>query len=566
MGKSVYTINADSPSVNGTATMETKNGVTKAAVKDEPKPEAGKFRTVLPQILASTAKNFLLLDLGMAVALPTIVIPALRGLKNRAPDEFLHFTPVQASWFGSVAYICQPVGSILSGIVLEPLGRKRSMILVNIPHIIAWLMLYRAGSLEEMYIAAILLGLGVGFMEAPIVTYVGEICQPSIRGILTSCAGVAVMLGFFVVFLLGTFTTWRITAAICVSVPLLTMIAICFVPETPMWLLSKNRNDDARKSLQWLRGWVSPEAVEKEFQDMQRYNRTAAQCTPCQKTQNPKCEHPPPSEWMKLKELMRKRNLRPFALVMLLFVFGQLSGLTGMRPYLVQIFQAYGVPLDANWATVSTALLGLAANIVCMVSIKFVGKRRLALFSFVLTSLSCLSLAVYAYNVFPPGWSSSDAHTSVNTANGLNYLAMFLFFTLAFATSVGVHPVPWILLSEVFPFKNRSLACAITAALNYTMTFVTTKTYFNLESSFSLPGVILFYGICGSIGVLFVYFFLPETEKRTLEDIELYFSDNSRKLTDIHIERYHKKKAVIVDPDSKPKQGIDNVAYSECEK
>lgn len=568
MGKSVYTINADSLSVNGTATMEGKNGLVKTMGGEEPKPEAGKFRTILPQILASTAKNFLLLDLGMAVALPTIVIPALRGLKNRAPDEFLHFTPVQASWFGSIAYICQPVGSVLSGIVLEPLGRKRSMILVNIPHIIAWLMLYQAGSLEEMYIAAILLGLGVGFMEAPIVTYVGEICQPSIRGILTSCAGVAVMLGFFVVFLLGTVTTWRITAAICVSVPLATMIAICFVPETPMWLLSKNRKEDAQKSLQWLRGWVSPTAVEKEFQEMQRYNKNAAQCTPCQKSQNSKCDHPPPSEWMKLKELMRKRNLRPFALVMLLFAFGQLSGLTGMRPYLVQIFQAYGVPLDANWATVSTALLGLAANIVCMVSIKFVGKRRLALFSFTLTSLSCLSLAVYAFNVFPPGWSSSDAHDSVNTANGLNYLAMFLFFTLAFATSVGVLPVPWILLSEVFPFKNRSLACGITAALNYAMTFVTTKTYFNLENSFSLPGVILFYGICGAIGVLFVYFFLPETEKRTLEDIELYFSDNNRKLTDIHIERYHRdKEAAITDhSDSKQKQGVDNAAYSESEK
>lgn len=74
-----------------------------------------------------------------------------------------------------MAYICQPIGSVLSGIILEPLGRKRSMILVNIPHIIGWLMLHFAGSLEEMYIAAILLGLGVGFMEAPIVTYVGEI-------------------------------------------------------------------------------------------------------------------------------------------------------------------------------------------------------------------------------------------------------------------------------------------------------------------------------------------------------------------------------------------------------
>ncbi|XP_055542460.1 facilitated trehalose transporter Tret1-like [Wyeomyia smithii] len=564
MGKSVYTINPDSPSVNGNA-VEVKNGILSTTTgENNPKPEVGKFRTVLPQILASTAKNFLLFDLGMAVAFPTIVIPALRGLKNRAPDEFLYFTPAQASWFGSVAYICQPIGSVLSGIVLEPLGRKRSMILVNIPHIIGWLMLHFAGSLEEMYTAAVLLGLGVGFMEAPIVTYVGEICQPSIRGILTSCAGVAVMLGFFVVYLLGTVTTWRITAAICVSVPLATMIAICFVPETPMWLLSKDRKEDARKSLQWLRGWVSPQAVEKEFQEMQRYSANAAKCTSCQKTQAVECGHPPPSEWMKLQELMRKRNLRPFVLVMLLFAFGQLSGLTGMRPYLVQIFQAYGVPLDANWATVSMGLLGLLANIVCMIFIKFVGKRRLALFSMSVTALSCLSLAIYAFHVFPAGWTSFDVHKEVNTANGLNYVPMLLFFLLGFATSVGVLPVPWILLSEVFPFKNRSLACGITAALNYVMTFVTTKTYFNLESAFSLPGVILFYGICGSIGALFVYFFLPETEKRTLEDIEIYFSDNKRKLTDIHIERFSNQQKT--EKSSASRQGIENAAFNESEK
>lgn len=54
-------------------------------------------------------------------------------------------------------------------------------------------MLYYATSLTEIYIAAILLGLGVGFMEAPIITYVGEICEPQIRGILTSCAGILLL-------------------------------------------------------------------------------------------------------------------------------------------------------------------------------------------------------------------------------------------------------------------------------------------------------------------------------------------------------------------------------------
>uniref|UniRef100_A0A182VVZ1 Major facilitator superfamily (MFS) profile domain-containing protein n=1 Tax=Anopheles minimus TaxID=112268 RepID=A0A182VVZ1_9DIPT len=567
MGKTAYTI-------NGTTNGTTINGRDDTKVQpedDKQRQEVSNFRRILPQILASTAKNFLLLDLGMAVAFPTIVIPALRGIKNRAPDEFLHFTPQQASWFGSIAYICQPVGSVLSGIILEPLGRKRSMILVNIPHIIGWFMLHFAGSLEEMYTAAILLGLGVGFMEAPIVTYVGEICQPSIRGILTSCAGVAVMLGFFMVYLLGTVTTWRTTAAICASIPIATMIAICFVPETPMWLLSKNRADDALKSLQWLRGWVSPKAVEQEFQEMKRYSLHSAKCAICEKSGATTCQHPPLTEWAKLKELTRKRNLRPFVLVMLFFVFGQLSGLTGMRPYLVQIFQAYGVPLDANWATVSTGLLGLMANIVCMVSIKFVGKRRLAIISMSVTAISCISLSIYAFNTFPPGWTSFDNHPGTSHITSLGYIPMVLFFMLAFFTSVGVLPVPWILLSEVFPFRNRSLACGITAALHYVMSFVTTKTYFNLESAFSLPGVILFYGVMGMIGLGFVYFFLPETEKRTLEDIELYFSDNKRKLTDIYIPRRNRDEEMVavvskLAEKANEKQGISNAVFTEDDK
>lgn len=62
---------------------------------------------VYQQILASTAKNFLLLDLGMSVAFPTIVIPALRGLKYRDPSETLEFSAVQASWFGKNSTIRQ---------------------------------------------------------------------------------------------------------------------------------------------------------------------------------------------------------------------------------------------------------------------------------------------------------------------------------------------------------------------------------------------------------------------------------------------------------------------------
>lgn len=234
--------------------------------------------------------------------------------------------------------------------------------------------------------------------------------QPSIRGILTSCAGVAATLGFFIVYLLGSVLDWRTVALCCLSVPLTTIVAISFVPETPLWLLSKDRKTEALKSLQWLRGWVPSHIVEKEFGEMQRYSENANSCIICSKA-DIKCTHPAPTTKERLKELLRKRTIKPFLLVIVLFVFAQFGGLAAMRPYMVQILKAYGTPIDANWGTVSfeylsiwkiiniklilqviMGLMGLIANIVSMCIVKVVGKRKLTLFSLFGTSLCCISI------------------------------------------------------------------------------------------------------------------------------------------------------------------------------
>lgn len=95
------------------------------------------------------------------------------------------------------------------------------------------------------------------------------------------------------------------------------------------------------------------------------------------------------------------------------------------------------------------------------------------------------------------------------------------------------------------------------------MAFITTKTYFNLESSLSLPGLLLLYSVFDVIGLIFIFFFVPETERRTLEEIELHFSDNNKKLTDIKIrknvdmaEEKRRKSTTMV-----AAVGVDNKAY-----
>lgn len=76
---------------------------------------------------------------------------------------------------GSISYLFKLFGSILSGWITEPIGRKRAMFIVNTPHLIAWTLLHYSSTLFEIYAAHALFGFGVGLMEAPIVTYVGEI-------------------------------------------------------------------------------------------------------------------------------------------------------------------------------------------------------------------------------------------------------------------------------------------------------------------------------------------------------------------------------------------------------
>lgn len=168
-----------------------------------------------------------------------------------------------------------------------------------------------------------------------------------------------------------------------------------------MWLLSRNREDDALKSLQWLRGWVSAAAVDKEFKDMKRYSENSNKCVKCQKS-DLKCTHPRPSFIDKLKELRRKRTMKPFILVMMLFGICQFSGVNAMRPYLVQLFQAYGVNVDAQYGTVIFGLVGLVANIIAMIVVKYVGKRNLFLFSIVGTATSTIALGelIFLYFIF----------------------------------------------------------------------------------------------------------------------------------------------------------------------
>lgn len=124
-----------------------------------------------------------------------------------------------------------------------------------------------------------------------------------------------------------------------------------------------------------------------------------------------------------------------------------------MRPYVVQIMKAYGVPIDANWATVIMGFVGLIANIILLCVVKAFGKRRIILFSMVGSIMSCAALGFYGFTHIPKGWSSFEKHTNMELVGTDNYFPMYAIISLNFFTALGLAAIPWMLLSEVFPFK-----------------------------------------------------------------------------------------------------------------
>lgn len=492
-------------------------------------PSVSRLRSVVSQLLACMAPNLLLLDLGMAISFATIAVPDLLDA-----TEGLSLNKSQASWFGSLSYLTQPFGAILSGPIVDYFGRKKATFMVNIPHLLAWILMYFASNVPMLFIANGLLGLGTGLMEAPINSYVGEITEPSIRGALCTVTQLFTALGVLVMYYLGTVMDWRQAALICICAPLASMLFILTVPETPVWLLSRGREKDALKSLCYLRGWTTAENVREEYDQLSVYSKKLQRCVICCKTEEDDtkdCEHYRMNFmrrfFLKFRYVMiTKETLRPFTLIIMYFLFHSMTGFNPIRPNMVNVCSAFGMPYDGKHIVLMVGILTFVTSCLTVLLIKMLGKRKLAISAMFCAALSCMALSIYAKNNLPSTVFSYDVSTFPTE---LSYIPLVFFYCLTIFHGFGI---PWVLLGEVFPFRSRAAAQGFAAAGNYLIMFVGSKTFLNFETNYALTGAFSLYAAFGFAGAIYLYFFLPETEGKTLQEIESYYSGKFRHFAD----------------------------------
>lgn len=338
-------------------------------------------------------------------------------------------------------------------------------------------------------------------------TYVAEVTQPKLRGILASTSTIAVISGILMQFLLGSFLQWRTVAAVSFASPIISFILLFFVPESPHWLITKNRFLDARHSLAWLRGWKNINEIEGEFKELI--------------DQISKASAPQEQNW---KLYTKKSFYWPYSLVCFTFFLGHFSGMTTLQTYAVNIFTALQTPINKYRATI---FLGTAQVIGCFVSaslIHYVGKRFLNFLSLIGCSICTCVAAYYAYSI---GVTSFDSVVETNSVRHAWIPTTFLIGS-AFFTHCGIRLLPWMLIGEVFTTETRATASGFSGAASYIFSFIANKIFFKMINVLTLPGTFWVYSLCALIGCIVLYFELPETEGRTLFEIIEHFAGGKK--------------------------------------
>lgn len=319
----------------------------------------------------------------------------------------------------------------------------------------------------------------------------------------------SVSLGTFFQFLLGTFLPWRQVSLVNCFVPVICLLLLSLIPESPLWLLGKNRDEEAKKSLAWLRGWTQIENIQDEFVELTLKIQESI----------PKDLDKSKTFLDRFKFIGKKEVYWPLCLVSFAFFVSHFNGTTSFITYSVLIFGALKAPINEYYATVIMGTVQLLGCVVSVSIVTFLGRRKLNFISIVGSALCFLFIASYIYvnGIFYLDQKDAlEKDTKHWAPASVLILATFIF-------SIGIRILPWVLMSEVFPNEHRAVAAGLSSAIGYVEGFVPNKIFLSLSNLITLPGVFLFYSVLSCLGVCVLYFVLPETEGKSLADIADHF-------------------------------------------
>ncbi|XP_063238156.1 facilitated trehalose transporter Tret1-like [Bacillus rossius redtenbacheri] len=403
-------------------------------------------------------------------------------------------SPQQASWVASLSLLGAFFGGALGGLAMR-FGRRRVLLAASLPFSASWLATVFASSVEVMFVTAFVGGFCCAIVLLVTQVYISEISVPDIRGCLSAVLKIVGHVGVLISFCVGAYLDWRQLAMVVAAAPVMLFATVLYVPETPSYLVLAGREEEAAASLQWLRG---PGAdVARELATI-RANVLAAR-------------------EQRLRRWGGKALLRPALTTCGLMLFQRFSGANAFSFYAVTIFRQTFRGMDPHGGAVAVSFVQLLASLLSGLLIDVVGRLPLLIASSVFMSMALAGFGSFSYYEDVHRHRAASAASAAAGQHDWIPLLCVLVFTVAF--SLGISPISWLLIGELFPLQHRGLGGALATSFSYACAFVGVKTFVDFQEALGLHGAFWLYAAISVGGLCFVVCFVPETKGCDLEEM-----------------------------------------------
>lgn len=381
------------------------------------------------------------------------------------------------------------VGALAAGALADRFGRRRVLFAVAIVFAAGAVAAALAPDVTALIAARFVLGLSVGGASGMVPVYIAELAPARIRGGLMVFFQLMVAVGQLVSYLVGYALAqpggWRWMFALAAVPSVVLYVGMLFLPESPRWLIKRGRPDDALAVLRRVREPGDDTAAElAEIQQVEASENSGG--------------------WRELtRPWVRPALVVGFGIAM----FSQITGINAMVYYAPTMLSEAGFGDDASMlAGVGVGIALVVAAAVGTVLVDRIGRRRILLW---LLPGSALSMALLGLAFAAP--VLSPALWWVVIVGLIAYIAF---------NGGSIQVVVWLLGPEVFPLSVRGVAMSLASVAVWAFDLLIALTALSTIEAIGRTGLFLLYAAMNVLCWVFVYYLVPETKGRALEDIE----------------------------------------------
>lgn len=402
--------------------------------------------------------------------------------------DFHNLTSFDKELLTSILLIGALIGALVAGKVADKIGRRPTVLCTAALFVVGVAIAAFSPSFAVLVGARVVIGLAVGSASMVVPLYIGELAPPRVRGALVSFNQLAITVGILTSYLvdygLASSQNWRLMFGLAAIPAILMFAGMLFQDESPHWLVAHGREDEARKVLHRVRDEGDIDAEIAEVRELS-------------------------SRQSSFREVLNPAVRRVMIIGVALAIFQQITGINTIIYYAPTLLASAGLGTSA--ALLANVVNGAVNVLMTLVAIRLLdrtGRRPLLLGG---TAGMAAGMLVVALTFLIGG---DQLH------GGSAYIAIagLLIYTGSFA--IGLGPVFWLLISEIYPVKIRGQAMSVATMANWGANFIVTVSFLTLLSALGNAGTFFLFGGLSIVALGYFQRQVPETKNRSLQEIE----------------------------------------------